>query len=152
MPAPFPATEMSWQGKPPQMTSTAIPSARESLGGEGSDVVIAGDVGPVLGEDASAVGVDLAEGDGSHSGALKAKRETADAGKEIEDAHSAACLAAPRADRTAPSCRCSRGLTVARFLERAFVGGDAAQVVERESLAARRDMLPHEPLPVRGEP
>jgi hypothetical protein len=32
----------------------------------------------VLGEDTSAVGIDLAEGDGSHSGALEAEAEAAD--------------------------------------------------------------------------
>jgi len=41
---------------------------------------MAGHVGPVLGEDAPAVGVDFAERDGAEtSGALKAEAESADA-------------------------------------------------------------------------
>ena len=39
----------------------------------------------MLGEDAAAIGIDLAEGDGSHSGPLEAEAEAADAGKEVED-------------------------------------------------------------------
>ena len=37
------------------------------------DVVVNRDIWPVLGEDTSAVGIDLAEGDGSHAGALEAE-------------------------------------------------------------------------------
>jgi hypothetical protein len=33
------------------------------------------DIWPVFGEDAPAIGVDFAEGDGSHSGSFKAKAE-----------------------------------------------------------------------------
>jgi hypothetical protein len=41
----------------------------------------------VLCEDASAIGVDLAEGDGSHAGPFEAEAKSADAGKEVEDIH-----------------------------------------------------------------
>ena len=51
------------------------------------DVIMAGDIWPVLGEDASAVGIDFAESDGSHSGSFEAETESADAGKEVEDIH-----------------------------------------------------------------
>ena len=39
------------------------------------------------GEDAPAVGVDFAEGNGSHSGPFKSEAEAADAGKKVEDIH-----------------------------------------------------------------
>lgn len=54
---------------------------------EFSHIVVAGDVRPVLCEHPSAEGIDLAEGDGSHSCALKAETESADAGKEVKDVH-----------------------------------------------------------------
>jgi len=44
-----------------------------------SDVVVNGGCRPVLVEDAAAKEVDFAEGDGPHSGALEAERESADA-------------------------------------------------------------------------
>ena len=44
----------------------------------------------MLGEDAAAVGIDLAEGDGSHSGSLEPEAEPADPAEEIEDIHQAA--------------------------------------------------------------
>jgi hypothetical protein len=43
----------------------------------------------MLGEDAAAERIDLAEGDGSHPGALEAEAETADPAEEIEDIHAA---------------------------------------------------------------
>jgi hypothetical protein len=42
---------------------------------------------PVFSEDSSAERINLAEGDGSHSGPFKAKTETADSREEIEDIH-----------------------------------------------------------------
>jgi hypothetical protein len=39
----------------------------------------------VLAEHGSAVGVDLAEGDGSHPGSFESEREAADTGEEVED-------------------------------------------------------------------
>lgn len=54
-----------------------------------SDVVIAGNSGPVLGQHAPAPRVDLAEGDGLEPGALKAQREAADARKQVEQPHAA---------------------------------------------------------------
>lgn len=41
----------------------------------------------MLGEDGAAVGIDLAERDGSHPGPFEAEAEAADAGKKIEDIH-----------------------------------------------------------------
>ena len=41
----------------------------------------------MLGEDAPAIGVDFAEGDGSHSGSFKAKAKPSNAGKKIENVH-----------------------------------------------------------------
>jgi hypothetical protein len=38
-------------------------------------------------QDGLAIGIDFTEGDGSHSGSLKAERKAADAGKEVEDIH-----------------------------------------------------------------
>ncbi len=52
-----------------------------------SDVVVTRDAGPVLSEDCPAVGIDFAEGDGSHSGSLEPEGEAADAAEEIEDTH-----------------------------------------------------------------
>jgi hypothetical protein len=54
---------------------------------EGSDVVVPGDVGPMLGEDGSAEGVDFDLSDTSHSGPLEAEVEAADAGEERDEAH-----------------------------------------------------------------
>jgi hypothetical protein len=56
----------------------------QSLGGEASHVVIARNVGPALPQDGSAVGLDLAEGDGPHAGPFESETEAADAGKEVE--------------------------------------------------------------------
>jgi hypothetical protein len=41
----------------------------------------------VLGEDASAIGVDFAEGDGSHSGSFESEAEAADSAEKVEDIH-----------------------------------------------------------------
>jgi hypothetical protein len=46
---------------------------------KGADISPNRDIWPVLGEDGSAVGVDFAEGDGSHSGSFEAKAESSDA-------------------------------------------------------------------------
>jgi len=54
--------------------------------GKGSDVIVAGNLGPVLRQDAAAEGFDLAEGDRLESArALQAEREAADTGKKVED-------------------------------------------------------------------
>lgn len=55
--------------------------------GELSHVVVAGNAGPVAPEDPPGVVVDLAEGDGAHSGALESEREAADAAEQVEDIH-----------------------------------------------------------------
>jgi hypothetical protein len=59
----------------------------EAIGGEFTDIGIAGNAGPVLGEDSATEGVDLAEGDGSHSGSLETETETADTWEKVEDIH-----------------------------------------------------------------
>jgi hypothetical protein len=46
--------------------------------GKGSHVIVNRDIWPVASQDGSAIGIDLAEGDGSHSGALEAEGEAAD--------------------------------------------------------------------------
>jgi hypothetical protein len=51
---------------------------------EAPDVGKARDVRPVLSQDGSAIGLDLAEGDGPHSGPFEPEAEAADAGKEVE--------------------------------------------------------------------
>jgi hypothetical protein len=38
-------------------------------------------------QDGSAIGIDLAEGDGSHSGALEPEAEAADPAEKVEDIH-----------------------------------------------------------------
>lgn len=45
----------------------------------------------MLREDLAAIGVDFAERDGSHPGSFESEGESADAGKEVEDIHSAPC-------------------------------------------------------------
>jgi hypothetical protein len=59
----------------------------QSLLGEGSHVFVAGHIGPVLFEDGAAVGLDLAEGDGSHPRPLKSEGEAADTREKVEDIH-----------------------------------------------------------------
>jgi hypothetical protein len=55
--------------------------------GNSSHVVMAGDARPVLGDDCAAVGVPLAEGDGTHSGSFKPKAKAPDPAEQIEDIH-----------------------------------------------------------------
>ncbi len=59
------------------------------LCGEGSDVAVDRDSGPVLFEDGLAVGLDFTEGNRSHSGSFKPKAKTTDSREEVEDIHSA---------------------------------------------------------------
>lgn len=49
--------------------------------GEGADVGMAGDVGPVTGQDALAVGIALAVPEDSHTGAFEPEVEAADPGE-----------------------------------------------------------------------
>jgi hypothetical protein len=66
----------------------------KSFTGEGSDIIVAGDIGPVLCEDAAGEVFNFAERDrfeaivfGTfHCGALKPKAKTADTAEQIEDA------------------------------------------------------------------
>jgi hypothetical protein len=43
-------------------------------------------------QDALAIGIDLAEGDGSHAGSLEAEAEAADAAEKVEDIHLSTAL------------------------------------------------------------
>ena len=61
------------------VASVALGVGHKPRRGEGSHVVVNRDIWPVPSQDGSAVGIDLAEGDGSHAGALEAEREAADA-------------------------------------------------------------------------
>jgi len=79
---------LAWEPAADDIHGNAI--CPEAIGSENCDIVVAGDAGPVLGEDAAAVGIDLAEGDGSHSGSLEPEAEPADPAEEIEDIHQAA--------------------------------------------------------------
>jgi hypothetical protein len=59
----------------------------QSFAGKGSHVVVAGDVRPVLGEDAAGELFDFTEGDGLETAcAFEAKAKPSNTGKEIEDA------------------------------------------------------------------
>jgi hypothetical protein len=49
----------------------------EAVGGKGFDIIVAGDGRPMLFEDRSAEGLDLAERDGSHPGSFEPEREAA---------------------------------------------------------------------------
>lgn len=55
------------------------------LSAHGTYVSQNGDSWPVLGEDRSAVGIDFAEGNGTHPSSLEPETESADAAEEIED-------------------------------------------------------------------
>ncbi len=59
----------------------------QALGGKPAHVVVERDAGPVPGEDAAALGVALAEGDGVHSRPVQAEAEAADAAEQVKDAH-----------------------------------------------------------------
>lgn len=43
----------------------------------------------MLSQNGSAIGLDLTEGDGSHSGSFKSEAESANAAEEVEDIHAA---------------------------------------------------------------
>jgi hypothetical protein len=59
----------------------------KSLCGKGADIVITGDIGPVLGEDFARERFDFAEGDGLETAcSFKAKAKPSDAREKIEDA------------------------------------------------------------------
>lgn len=73
---------------------------------QGSDILKDRNRGPVLSEDGSAVGFDLAEGGGSHTRTLQPKGKSTDAGKEIEDTHhhfTSCPMNADQADRASAS-------------------------------------------------
>jgi hypothetical protein len=59
----------------------------KSLCGKGADIVVAGDIGPVFGEDFARERFDFAEGDGLETAcSFKAKAKPSDAREKIEDA------------------------------------------------------------------
>jgi hypothetical protein len=60
----------------------------EAFSGKTSHVVVAGDIGPVLGEDFATERLPFAERDGSHSGSFKPEAEAADPAEKVEDIHS----------------------------------------------------------------
>jgi hypothetical protein len=59
----------------------------KSRRGKFSNISVNRDIWPVLSQHSLAERLDLAEGDGSHSGSFESEREAANAGKEIEDIH-----------------------------------------------------------------
>jgi len=63
----------------------------KSRGGKLPDVSENRDIWPVFGEDAAAVGVDFAEGDGAHSGSFEAKAEPSYAAEQVKDIHTSTC-------------------------------------------------------------
>lgn len=74
------AERLAWVAAADDIAVDAPPS-------QGSHVVMARDIWPVLCEDSSAIGVTLAERDGSHPGSLKAEAESTDAAEQVEDIH-----------------------------------------------------------------
>jgi len=66
-------------------TANNVNCSGELAAVERADVVVDRYVGPVPGEDLSAVGVDLAERGGAHPGSFEPKAESADPAEEIED-------------------------------------------------------------------
>jgi hypothetical protein len=65
----------------------ANPIGSKSLCGKGADIIVAGDIGPVLGEDFARERFDFAEGDGLETAcSFKAKAKPSDAREKIEDA------------------------------------------------------------------
>jgi hypothetical protein len=70
------------------------------LGGKGSDVIVAGDLGPMLRQHAPTEGFDLAKGDGLESARpFQAQAEAANAGKEVQDAQGGSALGRRRTGR-----------------------------------------------------
>lgn len=74
-------------GKPSADDVNGNSIGSKSFCGEGSDVIVARDLGPVFRQHAAAEWFDLAERDGLEAAcALKAEREAADAAKQVQDA------------------------------------------------------------------
>lgn len=59
----------------------------KAFSGERPDILVTGDVGPVLGEDETAELALFTERDGSHPGSFEAETEPADSAEEVEDIH-----------------------------------------------------------------
>jgi len=76
---------LAWESSAYEVDGDSIGSKLSCC--ELSDVGVAGNIGPMFGEYCSAVGLDFAEGNGSHSGSLESEREAADAAEEVEDTH-----------------------------------------------------------------
>jgi hypothetical protein len=60
----------------------------KSSGSECCNIVVAGDIGPVLSQDGSAERVDFAKGDGFESCAFQSKAESSNAREQVEQPHS----------------------------------------------------------------
>jgi hypothetical protein len=88
IPSPFHATEMSWQGKPPQMRSTGVEAVSADGAGtvagrvDFSHVLSDGSVTPVFVEDSSRILVFLHLPKDFHPGALKTQIQAADPAEE----------------------------------------------------------------------
>jgi hypothetical protein len=77
------------EGLTRETTTDEIDSSKptQSVCVNGVDIVEAGDIGPVLPQDGSAVLVALAEGDGSHPGSFESDTESTNSAEEVEDIH-----------------------------------------------------------------
>lgn len=79
------ADVLAWKPAADDIGSNSI--CPEPIGGEPSNVGVAGNVRPSLSKDASGERFDLTERDGSHSGPLEPEAEPADPAEEVEDIH-----------------------------------------------------------------
>jgi hypothetical protein len=72
-----------------EATTDEIDSSKpsQSICVNGVDVIEAGEIGPVLSQDGSAVLVTLAECNSSHSGSLESETESTNSTEEVEDIH-----------------------------------------------------------------
>jgi hypothetical protein len=82
----FPRTCWIKSPLPPRSASVAFGEAQSGCG-KLSDISVNRDIWPVLSEHGLAIGIDLAEGDGSHSGSFEAEAEAADSAEKVEDIH-----------------------------------------------------------------
>jgi hypothetical protein len=82
---PCGADVLTWEPAADDIDGNSIGS--KSLCGKGADIIVTGDIGPVLGEDFARERFDFAEGDGLETAcSFKAKAKPSDAREKIEDA------------------------------------------------------------------
>jgi hypothetical protein len=82
---PCGADVLTWEPAADDIDGNSIGS--KSLCGKGADIIVTGDIGPVLGEDFARERFDFAEGNGFKSAcSFKAKAKPSDAREKIEDA------------------------------------------------------------------